>query len=140
MKNELNKHKKIITTAVNNLTIHTNPPIKENGTTIINYNPSFTITSQRIAEITEKRHDNVLRDIESEIKELNKENSSLLFKLSSYKDKNNVERKNYLLSEAGVLQLAARYSAATRFKLVIKTLEYNYLKYNKINKFLNKNY
>ena len=79
-----------------------------------------TLTSLEVAEITGKRHDNVLSDIRDEISKLGAERAVLIFQEGYYKDANNQSRPMFLLNYKGVLQLGARYNAETRFKLIEK--------------------
>lgn len=80
------------------------------------------ITSLEISEITGKRHDQILRDIRDEIEKLEKQGigAEHIFVLGEYLDKNNQKRPMYSLTKEGVLQLAARYDAVVRFKLIEK--------------------
>lgn len=87
------------------------------------------MTSLEISEITGKRHDQILRDIRDEIEKLEKQGigAEHIFVLGEYLDKNNQKRPMYSLTKEGVLQLAARYDAVVRFKLIekaTKTREY----------------
>jgi len=87
------------------------------------------MTSLEISEITGKRHDQILRDIRDEIEKLEKQGigAKHIFVLGEYLDKNNQKRPMYSLTKEGVLQLAARYDAVVRFKLIekaTKTREY----------------
>lgn len=84
---------------------------------IISNNP---ITSMQIAEITGKRHDNIMRDIKDEIEKLQNGgiHTDLKFELSERKDPTGRKIPYYILSKEGVLQLAARYDAVTRAKLI----------------------
>lgn len=79
-----------------------------------------TMTSREVAEITGKRHADVLRDIKDEIEKL--ENKGLdterIFALSEYSDNTGRKLPQYDLTKEGVLQLAARYDAVVRFKLI----------------------
>lgn len=79
-----------------------------------------TMTSLEVAKLTGKRHDNILRDIkdESEKLELKGIGSQLIFEEGEYQDKNGQSRPMYILTKEGVLQLAARYDAVVRFKLI----------------------
>ena len=79
-----------------------------------------TMTSLEIAEITGKEHRNILADIRDEIEKLKKQGigAELIFQLGEYLDKNNQKRPLYNLTKEGVLQLAARYDAVVRFKLI----------------------
>ena len=81
--------------------------------------------SLEISEITGKRHDQILRDIRDEIEKLEKQGigAEHIFVLGNYLDKNNQERPMYKLNSKGVLQLGARYSAETRFKLISRVEE-----------------
>jgi phage regulatory protein, rha family len=87
------------------------------------------MTSLEISEITGKRHNQILRDIRDEIEKLEKQGigAEHIFVLGEYLDKNNQKRPMYSLTKEGVLQLAARYDAVVRFKLIekaTKTREY----------------
>lgn len=87
------------------------------------------MTSLEIAELTGKEHNKILRDIRDEIEKLKKQGirAETIFGLGEYLDKNNQKRPMYNLTKEGVLQLAARYDAVVRFKLiekVTKTREY----------------
>lgn len=87
------------------------------------------MTSLEIAELTRKEHNKILRDIRDEIEKLEKQGirAETIFGLGEYLDKNNQKRPMYSLTKEGVLQLAARYDAVVRFKLIekaTKTREY----------------
>ena len=78
-----------------------------------------TMTSLEIAEITGKRHDNVLADIRDEIKKLGANLGLLIFQETSYINEQNKQTyPMFVLTSDGVLQLAARYDAVVRFKLI----------------------
>ena len=81
-----------------------------------------TMTSREVAEITGKEHKNILVDIRDEIKKLENKGirAELIFQLGEYLDKNNQKRPQYNLTKEGVLQLAARYDAVVRFRLIEK--------------------
>ena len=87
---------------------------------LINYND--TMTSLEIVEVTGKKHADVLRDIRDEIEKLEKQGiiAERIFASGEYLDKNNQSRPMYNLTKEGVLQLAARYDAVVRFKLIEK--------------------
>ena len=87
---------------------------------LMNVESRNTLTSLEVAEITGKRHDNVLSDIRDEISKLGVERAVLIFQEGYYKDANNQSRPMFLLNYKGVLQLGARYNAETRFKLIEK--------------------
>lgn len=76
------------------------------------------MTSLQVAELTGKRHDNVIRDIKSEINVLGREIAELIFEESAYLDKNNQSRPCYNLTEEGVMQLALKYDAVSRYKCI----------------------
>lgn len=80
------------------------------------------MTSIEVAEITSKRHADVIRDIRDEIEKLTSQGifTERIFALDEYIDKNNQRRPMYVLTREGVLQLAARYDAVVRFKLIEK--------------------
>lgn len=78
------------------------------------------MTSLQVAELTGKRHDNVIRDIKDEITKLGNEIAQLIFEDSEYKDKSGRTLTMYNLSKKGALQLGARYDALTRYKLIKK--------------------
>jgi Rha family phage regulatory protein len=63
------------------------------------------ITSLEIAEVTEKRHDHVMRDIRNQINNLG-ELAEGLFTESTYTDKQGQQRPCYVLSHEGVYTLA----------------------------------
>lgn len=79
-----------------------------------------TMTSIEVAELTGKEHKNILADIRDESKKLEIQGirAELIFQPGEYLDKNNQARPMYNLTEEGVLQLAARYDAVVRFKLI----------------------
>ena len=81
-----------------------------------------TMTSREIAEITGKEHKNILADIRDEVEKLENKGirAELIFQLGEYKDRNNQSRPMYILTKEGVLQLAARYDAVVRFRLIEK--------------------
>ena len=80
------------------------------------------MSSLEIAEIVGKEHNKILRDIRDEIEKLQKQSirAEAIFGLGEYLDKNNQKRPMYILTREGVLQLAARYSAVVRFRLIEK--------------------
>ena len=77
------------------------------------------ITSMQIAEVTGKRHDHILRDIKDEIEKL--ENAGVpTHPKFGVRARMGItgEIPYYELSKEGVLQLAARYDAVIRAKLI----------------------
>ena len=90
-----------------------------NGTTITSVELVELINQFRAEEgnMTEKRHDNLMSSIETEIKALENAGIAVLnFKVGSYRDKQNQERPCYSLNKAGVLQMLNKESAVVRFK------------------------
>lgn len=88
-------------------------------------NGEVKLDSRMIADHFEKNHADVLRDIRDEIEKL--ETGGLggesIFSLSSYTSQQNKELPCYEMGEEGALQLAARYDAVARRKLIIKIKE-----------------
>ncbi len=80
------------------------------------------MTSLNIAELTGKRHADVMRDIRKEVEELGEEIAQRIFALGSYLDKNKQERPCYKFGKDGAMHLALKYDAVTRYK-VIKHIE-----------------
>lgn len=78
------------------------------------------ITSMQIAEIIGKQHQHIMRDIRDELERLEAGgiNGESKFGLSSYTTEQNKILPCYQLSREGVLQLAARYDAVVRAKLI----------------------
>jgi prophage antirepressor len=78
------------------------------------------MTSLEIVELTGKEHKNILADIRDELEKLVNKGirAELIFQPGYYLDKNNQQRPMYTLTKEGVLQLAARYDAVVRFKLI----------------------
>ena len=80
------------------------------------------MTSLEVAEVTGKRHADIMRDIRDEIEKLESQGFSTerIFALSEYQDRTGRTLPMYVLTREGVLQLAARYDAVVRFKLIEK--------------------
>lgn len=78
------------------------------------------MTSMEIAEITGKLHHHIIRDIKDEIEKLEKSGvpTETKFGLSERKDSTGRIIPYYILTKEGVLQLAARYDAVVRAKLI----------------------
>ena len=106
----------------------------ENGVKIINTNykgdknimtnlmslnkSGFNWTSRDLADWTGKEHKNIVRDIEDEMEKLG-DVGKRIFELSSYKsDSNTKPYKMYKLNNKGVKQIAARYDAKIRYKII----------------------
>src|SRR5699024_3879553 len=80
------------------------------------------MTSLDIAEVTGKQHQHILRDIRKEIEDLGNEVGQSIFGRTSYRDKSNREKPCFSFGKQGAMQLALKYDAKTRFK-VIKRIE-----------------
>lgn len=80
------------------------------------------MTSLEVGEITGKEHKSVLRDIRDEIEKLETQGifTEHIFVLSEYQDRTGRTLPMYVLTRERVLQLAARYDAVVRFKLIEK--------------------
>ncbi len=78
------------------------------------------MTSMQIAEVTGKQHQHIMRDIRDEIEKLKTGgvDGQSKFGLSSYITEQNKKMPYYILTKEGVLQLAARYDAVVRAKLI----------------------
>ena len=69
-----------------------------------------TITSLEVAELTGKRHDNVLTDIRNILSQMD-ENNRLNFQEISYTDSRNRKQTCYRLTKEGCLCLVSGYDA-----------------------------
>lgn len=87
-----------------------------------------TMTSLEIADITQKSHMNVIRDIKDEIAKLEASDPEylrdslgrLIFESTSYRDKWNRDQPMYILTVPGIYQIMARYDAVIRRLIIIK--------------------
>jgi Rha family phage regulatory protein len=88
-------------------------------------NGEVKLDSRMIAEHFDKEHKNVLADIRDEIEKLEiaELDGGLIFKPSSYTNQQNKSQPCYEMTEEGALQLAARYDAVARRKLIVKIKE-----------------
>lgn len=84
---------------------------------LMNINNSEVMTSIQIAELTGKRHANVMRDIKNIVQQLDNQ-AELNFELSEYKDSTGKSNPVYLLTKKGSLCLAAGYNANLRMKII----------------------
>lgn len=84
-------------------------------------NGEIKLDSRMIAEHFGKRHDNVVADIKDELDKLAKAGIGdiLIFQEIEYQDGRNRKQKAYEMSEEGAMQLAARYDAVARRKLIL---------------------
>lgn len=76
-----------------------------------------TMTSLQIAEVTGRRHSNVLRDINNMLQQLDCQ-AKLNFELSKYEDTTGRKLPKYNLTYKGVLCLASGYDANLRMKII----------------------
>lgn len=83
------------------------------------------LDSRMIAVHFGKGHNDVLKDIRSEIERLQSSGESTegIFSLSGYKDSTGRKLPCYAMGEEGAMQLAARYDAVARRKLIVKIKE-----------------
>lgn len=86
-------------------------------------NNNIKLTSLDIAEVIEKRHADIMRDIRKETEELGEGIAQRIFTLGSYKDKNNQDRPCYEFGKDGAMQLALKYDAKTRYKVIMRIEE-----------------
>ena len=85
---------------------------------LINRNENKTMTSLEVAEITGKKHKNIIRDIKDETDKLGVEIGRHIFEPSYYINSQNKKQPMFELTLDGVMQLGARYSAEIRYKLI----------------------
>lgn len=76
-----------------------------------------TMTSVEIAEMTGKRHDNILRDIELLVAGISSD-LSRGFKSSTYKDLQQRDQPCYVMDEDSTLLLVTGYDATARMKVI----------------------
>ena len=84
----------------------------------MNRNENKTMTSLEVAEITGKKHRNILSDIRDEISKLGEERGRLIFQQSYYTNLQNKQQPMFKLNLDGIMQLGARYNAEIRYKLI----------------------
>lgn len=80
------------------------------------------MTSRELAELTGKNHADVLRDVRDEIEKLGEKGLSI-FAESSYINSQNKKQPMFEFSKKGAMQIALRYSAEIRFKVIEKLEE-----------------
>lgn len=85
-------------------------------------NAALTMSSRQIAELCEKRHDHVLRDIEKMLQDIADPKFGASDFLSSYTDTTGRSLKEYRLPEDLVVTLITGYRADLRYR-VVKELE-----------------
>jgi Rha family phage regulatory protein len=93
--------------------------------TSLSNSQALTMSSVEIAELTGKRHGNVIRDIEAITSQLEKDSSTLSsgFKSSTYAAGNGKQEKCYELTQDASVMLMTGYSVPMRAKLVLRWRE-----------------
>lgn len=81
-------------------------------------NADVKMTSLDIAEVTGKRHADVMRDVRKEIDELGHEISQRIFAQSTYTNERGRVYDCYEFGKAGAQQLALKYDAKTRYNVI----------------------
>lgn len=81
----------------------------------VEVNLKYTMTSREVAELTGKRHDNVVRDIEKTFTDLKIEASDYL---DSYQDSTGRTLKQYRLDRDLTMTLVTKYDTARRYAVV----------------------
>jgi len=81
------------------------------------------MTSIELSEITGKQHQHIMRDIRNEIDSLGEEFNASIFGLVDYTDAKGEKRPCYTFGREGAMQLALKYDAITRRKVIIKLEE-----------------
>lgn len=89
---------------------------------IIN-NGQVVVSSRQIAENFEKRHDHLIRDIESIKANLTPQNWGMLFFESEYKNENNRAFKEYLLTRDGFSLLVMGFTGQKALEWKLKYIE-----------------
>ena len=85
-------------------------------------NKDLTMTSLEMAELTGKNHADVMRDIRSEMESLELDGfiGESIFALSSYINSQNKSLPMYSMGREGAMQIATRYSATIRRKVILR--------------------
>lgn len=82
-----------------------------------------TMTSVGLAEVTGKQHQHIMRDIRAEITNLGEEIGQSIFGQTSYNDSQGRPQPCYTFGKKGAMQLALKYDAKTRYKVIAKLEE-----------------
>lgn len=80
-------------------------------------NQILTMSSRVIAELTGKRHDHVLRDIDNLLKTLSPD-LGLGYKSTTYKDSNGKKNRMYQMDKDATICLVAGYDANARMRII----------------------
>jgi len=89
---------------------------------LISTTNDVAMTSRDLAELTGKDHFNVMRDIIKEMESLG-EKGEIIFELAKYADSQGKQRSQYTFGKKGAMQLALKYDAVTRYKVIEKIEE-----------------
>ncbi|WP_273773286.1 Rha family transcriptional regulator [Brucella intermedia] len=100
-----------------------NMPSSHQIATTNNSGGEITMSSREIAELTGKRHDHILRDIEKMLQDIADPKFGASDFLSSYTDSTGRSLKEYRLPKDLTVTLVTGYRADLRYK-VVKKLEY----------------
>lgn len=90
-------------------------------TSLAKFNPSMTMSSREIAELTKKEHSNVMRDIRNMFEQLDPD-GAFSFE-STYLDGQNKERPLFNLPYRETMVLVSGYSVELRAKVVDRWIE-----------------
>ena len=85
---------------------------------LTNISPEMTMSSMEIAELTGKRHDNVMRDIRSVLTELHWEGGLLRFEDTQKNPQNGQQYPIFRLPKRETLVLVAGYSIELRARII----------------------
>ena len=89
------------------------------GTEVIRFDDQQTMTSLQIAEVTGKRHSDVLEAIRN-MEPAWEKVAQRRFPLGSYKDSNNQSRPCYYLNKRECLYIATKFNDEARAKLILR--------------------
>ncbi|MCT4544383.1 MAG: ORF6C domain-containing protein [Vallitalea sp.] len=81
------------------------------------------MTSVELAEVTGKKHQHIMRDIRTEISSLGDEIGQSIFGQTFYNDSQGRPQPCYKFGRKGAMQLALKYDAKTRYKVIEKLEE-----------------
>lgn len=76
------------------------------------------MSSREIADITEKKHFHIMRDIRNIMSQLSDNDCKSNFGLTCYEDSQGKEREMFFLSKKGCLCLASGYDASLRMRII----------------------
>ena len=85
---------------------------------LIKIEDGIKITSNMIAELTGKRHKNVMRDIKTIVENIGVEEIGSDLSSSKYIDNSNREQPNYTMTMDGLMLVITKYSDVHRMKLI----------------------